>query len=507
MSAVPPPAIPRRDGRATLAWALSLGGAALVLYSTAVWGPVVGWDSLMYLGVVGSVVSDSKTSTLFAPLFPLILMGFAALGLSKIVAARYINSLLFGVLIGLSCLAGAKSGRGRWAFALSGCLALTSLVLLEQFSRVISEPLALCAGFGGLLAVAAYLEAQERSYLWLAAAAFAVAIATRYASGPFLAAGCIGILMKGDRAWSRRFADATVLGAAALLPLGGWLVRNAVVTGGALHREIVFHPPTAAVLSFAAGEISSWILPRRVPVEVRLLFLCVCVAAWIGLARASTPKESGARPNVLGRLLGLFCLCYAAFILLVSTFVDASVTAGTRHLLPIYVAALWALGLAVDRGLSAPSKAAMRRATAVGFGVFLLVSAAVTATKAYRLHRDGDGFGGRLIQTSVIRRLGEQRFRSRPVYAADTTMIRYVTGAIAFQFPSRYDPMTGARNPQFAAQLERVKGELRKSGGVTLRTVGGIEGPRYPLISELEEPLGLVVVAEDRFARIYGSAP
>ena len=219
------------------------------------------------------------------------------------------------------------------------------------------------------------------------------------------------------------------------------------------------------------------------------------------------PERVTAAQDGLGRLLVLFCLLYSGFLLFVSAFVDASVTVGTRHLLPIYVAGLWLLGRSLDRALVATATPVVRRVALLGAGLFIAVSGASAGIKAFLLHRDGDGYGGRLVRTSVIGGLSKEPFRGRPVYAADAELVKYVASVDAHRFPSKFDPMTLTRNPNYPSQLESVMAELRRSGGATVRLVGGPENPRYPTVAELEEPLGLGVIAEDRFARIYGSRP
>lgn len=497
------------DGsRGPLAAALLLGmaGAAAVWLATARYGPVVSWDSIAYLDFAANPGSDSPTMSFFCPLFPLLLSAFGLLGLDGPAAARLLNAGLFGATIVLAASAVRRYARWKWSPLLAALLVLTSRILLEQFSRVMSDPLALFLGFLGLCMAARFLEKPDWRWLALAGTAVGLAIFARYSELPLAAAAGLALFARRGASWRARSFETGTFAALAMAPLALWMERNIGATGSAFNRDFVLRPPVPGIAGRFAHELSTWLLPSRSPAPIRLALLAAAIAAlaWLAL-RGRRPGAPARSP--LERLLLLLLPLYAAFIAAVHLAVDSTIAAGTRHWLPVYFALLVLCALFLDRAMSDPAlPERRRRALAAAAAVFVAASGVLAAGRAWLLFRDGAEFTSRAMANSVLHELADPRWAGRPVYASDPEALFYVTGVQARRFPVKYFPMRRSPNGLYPSDLMRALDALRGQRGLTARLAGGYS-PRLPSVEELEGAAGLVVVARDSTATIYAARP
>lgn len=485
-----------------------LAGAAfatmLIGEVTRPWGPVVTWDSVAYLRFARDLTSVDQTMTLFGPLFPVLIAGIEKLDIPALQAVRLLNSLCFGMLILAGAWAGRRVASSRAGGVLPMLYLMFSYILIEQYSRVMSDPLGLTLGILGLVALLRFVEESRPLYLLGAALLIGGALAARFGSASFAIVGIAALLSRHTKPLRQRIRDTIFFGVVAGLPLGVWLVRNQLLTGGALHRPFSFHPPTFLVLSAGLDEISGWVLPRRVPFAIRIVAFVVLAVTWAVLHATRADRVGRSREAEFGWLLRLLCVAHVGFMLVVTTFVDASVTFGTRHLLPLYFAVLLLFALSLAEAVGPTSTPRRRRLVFGAAGSLLILWGGIAAAKGFRLHRDGDGYGSRAMQESVIRRLAEEPLRGRPVWTTDPFLVEWVSGVSASRLPSQFNPMTRQASGDYPSQLEGLRHRLEASEGVTVRLVAAGGGGRYPTVSELEETVGMKVLLEDSVARIFG---
>ncbi len=510
------PARPRSAGRGAApeqtrgspaaAYLLGAAGGAGVWLATAGYGPVVSWDSIAYLDFAANPGSDSPTMSFFCPLFPLLLTALGNFGLDGPAAARVLNATLFGATIVLAASAVRRYARWKWSPLFAALLVLTSRILLEQFSRVMSDPLALFLGFLGLCLAARFLEEPAWRWLVLSGTAVGLALLTRYSALPLAAAAGLALLARRGASWRARLLEAGAFAALATAPLALWMGRNIGATGSALNREVILRPPVPGVAVRFVHELSTWLLPSRSPASIRIALLAGAIAAlgWLAL-RGRRPGAPGRSP--LERLLLLFLPLYATFIAAVHLAVDSTIAAGTRHWLPVYFAMLLLGALFLDRAMSDPDRPGRRRrALAAAAAIFIAASGALAAGRGWLLFRNGAEFTSRAMANSVLHELAGPRWAGRPVYATDPEALLYVTGIQARRFPVKYFPMRRSPNGLYPSDLMRALDTLRSRGGLTARLAGGYS-PRLPSVEELEQAANLVVVARDSTATIYAARP
>ncbi len=498
--------------RGSFALVLLLGAAgfAEIWFATAGFGPVVNWDSIAYLDFVANPGSDSPTMSLFCPLFPLLLNALGLVtGLTAPVAARLLNAILFGATVVLAATAVRSHTRWKWSPLLAALLVLTSRILLEQYCRVMSDPLALFLGFLGLHFTALFLDRPTKQRLTMAGICMGLALFTRYSTLPLATTAGLALLAQRNVRWRDRIFEAGAFAALASAPLAMWIGRNIGSTGSALNRGFQLRPPTPGIISRFLNELSTWLLPARTPAAFRFALLMLAAASVVWLALPARRTKTSLRSSFERLLFGSIVL-FATFIAFVHLMVDTTVAAGTRHWLPVYFALLLLFVLLFDRAMSNPlSSAPSRRMLAAAVVVFLACSEVMAAGKAILLFRNGAEFSSRAMASSVVHRLAEPRWAARPIYASDPEGLRFVAGLESRRFPVKYFPMNHEPNKLYAAQVLSAVDALRNRNGLTVRLAGGYS-PRLPSVAELEEEAGLVVVARDATATIYaapGSGP
>lgn len=387
---------------------LSIVGVVLILLTTR-WGVGLSPDSGGYLRMARSLaaglgisVTDAAGAVVpitgFAPGYPAALSVANLLGVDDVTWARTLGALLFGANL---LLCGLIVARGSGGSPVTALLA-TALVLFfvdaaSVHAMAWSEPLFMLCMLLGFVALGAYLERPALRWVLAAAVAVSLACLTRYVGAALIAGGALGIVLVGTAPVTRRLRDASLFGAIAALPLLAWMARNARVAGDVQP----FARPTQAVgLSYflhGAETMSTWLLPERIPTNLRLAALVATLAALAAWGRATaraydvdSPVPAWARRLVA--LLWVTAVCYVALLAIVASLVSADVELGHRYLVPLYVIATIASSIWIrDRIAGGHQLWAVRCAVAAASALVLL-HAARTASWARSSRREGLGY-------------------------------------------------------------------------------------------------------------------
>src|SRR5262249_24165991 len=146
---------------------------------------------------INGAATEAQPLTHYPPLFPAAVASIAMAGVAVETAARWLNSLLFGVnifLIGFTLTSFARAS--SWLPVVGSLLALTAPDLLGWHSLALSERLYVCALLTGLLCLLLYFETYERRYLVISALALALCALTRYVGAAAVGAGVIALLVR-----------------------------------------------------------------------------------------------------------------------------------------------------------------------------------------------------------------------------------------------------------------------------------------------------------------------
>lgn len=382
-----------------------------MLYATR-WGAFLSDDSFWYIfpaqqALLGQGFNPTRS---FAPGLSLALTLLGWLGLAPLAGVRWLNAALFGINIFLAGWIVWRCGGGKLGAGLAGLVTLLSDVLLEAHGWAMSEALDLTLT---LLAVLAFQQFTRRPrWGWFAAAALSAALAclTRYAGITIVAALALGLLVYGParRFWSR-FGQAVAFGAASLLPMAAWMLRNRLVTGQALHySDFHWAWPTLENVRWFFYSTLSWFIPGRLvrgheiaaglAVLALLLFLLVIGLRWVKHTQRTLP---GVVDPALFVLLANGILIVV--MLVVANGLSNLVAFNARYLIALLLALLMAAAVALGKTLPGLPKI-WKGIVWVGVALFLLYYGYRCFDSVRSLHADGLGYASRFAaQSETVR--------------------------------------------------------------------------------------------------------
>lgn len=391
----------------TLPWIafglLSLAGAGLIIYST-VWGAVVYSDSTVYilsarsllegkgLGIPGPGGSFLPLAH-YPPLYPLVLSGLGWLGMDLLEGTRWLNVILFGLLIFL-----VSGGAFRFTrrFSLSFLLGLTlcvSPLFLDIFSRAMSEALFFIFLVVCLLFLVEFVKQTRWQLLVGAGLAAGLACLVRYAGITLVICGGLMLLVFPKTRWKPRLQNLGIF-----LGLSGglaaiWLVPLFLRTQRLAARTIQPAGDLAAVMREARVALIdlgwSWLpfssLWQPTPSYALRGWLMIALLAVLGGAtwfvvrlRLRFDRKNNPQPGLL-RLAGVFALfsaVYLVFITLSFLFSTPRNDLDGRLLSPVYLGLLltffpllaWVFSVGGGDGLSWVSPALLALVAVGGLG-------------------------------------------------------------------------------------------------------------------------------------------
>ena len=326
----------RVDGLDWLIVAAAALGAALVMARVLPHGVGLTHDSMYYIEAArnvtagaGFVNTDGSVYTTWPPGYP-ILLAIAGLGIvDPHSAAGALNAVLFGLTI----FAAGRYLRGRLetrVLALWACVALALALPLSDLARFAMPDMPFIAfATLALMQTDRALRDGKRSALVWAAVFCAAAWQTRWIGAAVPAVAGMALLLAGGMPLSRRMRRAALFGAIAGAPMGVWLLRNYVATGGLPGSAGVGFSLTDT-LRDGARIMAGWGQP--LPGWLAIIALAVLV---IGLG-VFFARGNGARGLRACLVFGGFGLAYGG--LLIAAITQGSTWHGVQ---PRYVAALY----------------------------------------------------------------------------------------------------------------------------------------------------------------------
>lgn len=458
---------------------LALAGGWLMLVNTP-FGIGVGYDSLYYINAAEGLRSgdglvkvgsggETKPLNHFPPLYPMSLALVSSLaGDSPIEAARWLGAGLFAANI---ALVGALTRwtTGSWLAAIfASAFALISPNLLDVHLDAMSEPLffTFLLLFWWMLSV--YFA--KMSVLWSLAAALVAGLATltRYIGGSLLITGALAILLWQEEELRRRVKSAFFFLLVGALVVGPWVLRNALLSGSATNRMIVFHPISGDTLRRGAVTISSWFLSPTAPTALRLAVTAGFGAALVLLFVVGYLKLQGQNAGRMAwqdracALPALYGFVYAVSLLISMTFIDAATPLTNRILSPIYLALLLTTACLIPRLATA-----VRRKNLL----LSLVAVSALALTASYVEQSADLWGeirtqGRRLTSrawaqsetmDLLRGMGTRAV----IYTNEPQPVQLHTGIAAFRAPEQWDSIRAQVPEEYGESLAQMRADLQ----------------------------------------------
>lgn len=367
------------------------------LWATELRGVGLRTDSVRYLwsaenlarGVgLGRENGDRQfvATTHWPPLYPMMLAGLNAAGLSIDESARWLGALAAaGVIVAFGFFLYKLTGDSPGFAALGAGLLMTMPHFWDTALYAMTEAPYLLWTLLALLFLGRHIETGQRG--WLAASALmqAAAFLTRYVGGALLAACALALLFVPGWGWRRKIKDVFWMALIAVAPMALWFIRNLAYTGAATNRTLELHPIRPAEWAAFANALRAWLNPLddlASITPVRLLTIAALALAAAGFALHRAGVQPGGRPT-LAALTLTATLAYAAMTIAARLLFDPFIPLNEqRILLPFFVGGLALLIYAIHRlmGWLARHSAAAR----VGLAALLIVGAWVFGRGYYK---------------------------------------------------------------------------------------------------------------------------
>jgi hypothetical protein len=429
-----------------------------------------------------------------------VLAGLGVFGGSIYSIGRFLGAVLLAVnifLVGWTVFRIIHSP--IWAVA-GSALVLLSREMLSAHAWILTEPLYITLTLVCLLCVLFYLEKGGLLAIVSGAGVAGLAILTRYAGVALLAVCCLSPLLFGKGSRRKRFLQALGIGLLGMLPIGIWLLRNALLGLALTGRSgIAFHLPSLETLTAFSGTVWRWVFPASTTLtkapRLILLSLSLMLLFGVPLYFACFPSRRIERSCPPGfdramQMLALYGFIYFAVIFMSILFSLAALPFSTdvgsivRYLQPVFIVfAVW-----VNLGLFFWAQILRaRRATwliPIFVELFLigssLINFNVIQNPLYMGYADVKRNQPELV--AALRAVGP----TRPIVTNDYERVYFLSGRPVYSIPGQLDAITGKVNSGQSQPMQKITALIDQGALVVIQRSSPDEKNFFdPIISTL----------------------
>ena len=356
---------------------LAIAAVVIVAYATRV-QPWAFSDGAGYVMLARNVLSgrglglmrasgDFQPLSMHPPLYPLSLAAIGLSGAELLMAARWVDALLFALTITIVGITIHRVSRNVWLAMAAGAVTLVTPSLVGLYTGTMSEPLSFVLGLGGFLSLLIYFNSGQRGWLVLAGVAAGAAVITRYLAIAYVGAGFVCLLIFGAMKLKRRGIDSVIFAAVSAVPTFVWFAWVNAQSGAVAPRQWQLDlsslwARTEPLRGGVIAELWTWIpfaaaidaVPYRYQLGVVVLVvLAIGSVLLLALRQLHRRGESALRELVAVQSSGLqvaFIAIYMGILSVVFLFGRPPLDAGDidrRILTPVYLAAILLLFSAV----------------------------------------------------------------------------------------------------------------------------------------------------------------
>ncbi len=273
-----------------------------------------------------------------APLFPILLSVSSLSGLDPLESARYLNTLLFGLIIFVSACWLRKEINTHIFFATAILTLLLGMKILSVSIFAWTEPLFILLSLLSLFFLNKFLESWDKSSFIFAVIFVALACLCRYIGVTIILTGVVLILLrKRDTGILKKLACCVSYALLSAIPLVIIAVRNQLGTGTLFGIRFPSGSNISVNIQNVLKTIGSWFLPGNTPAIVRII---VVAGVIIGLCTVFYLRRreliKALKPISLFSTLGTFIFIYSSFVLISASLV-AYDPLSNRLMIPIYI--------------------------------------------------------------------------------------------------------------------------------------------------------------------------
>jgi hypothetical protein len=502
--------------RPAVLWLVPLITLAMlqVWLSTSRYGIGISADSVGYISVAHSLLAgqgfrcfDGRPYVDQPPGFPLLLAGCGLLGLAPVQAARLVNALALGAIVGMAGMSLRRLITCRRIAALGAWAVTVSVPLNGVGHYAWTEPLFILCALLFCDRMTRFITADDRRAFAAAALCAALACLLRYIGLTIVLTGAIALLwVNSGENVGRRCRDAALFVGLAVMPLAAWCLRNWLISATLFGARIPSTFTWKQILMLTAETIVRWLAIPGVSSGLRIGPLGVTLLAVVGfgLYRVAVGKlDPSTRVSL--RLTACFTLVYLAW-LMVSSATVAFDRIGDRLLSPVFVPLAMLTVFAIDQWRTiAVCPGAGKRLTTTGLvGLSLWLAfptcAALRRTRSMAVVGAGGYSTARWHESPLVRSLRRQPLPG-PVYSNRPDALYLLTGIATRLSPQKsYHNNFVRRNLVSLPQFQR---ELEAAGTASL--VWFPDSPRRYLytVDELPSSLGITRMATFPDGTIY----
>jgi hypothetical protein len=315
---------------------LSIAGILLALISTSKYGAGMTLDSAMYISAAqkllsgnGYLIYSGSPLIMFPPLFSTILAIIGLAGVNLLSGARFLNAVLFGLIIFISGQLFRTSLCSKKLIILGVASILLSVPLLGVSTMVCSEPLFILLVILFIICLLKFLSEKRWHILVLLSIIAALSCIQRYIGVTLVFTGVVSIIfLLPKTSFSRKLRYGIVFCAVSITPLFIWIVRNYILAGTFFGSRLSSDYSLSHNIYRTLDVVTTWFLPQETPFYMRMIGACLMALLIIGATLYFRSKRNG--------YTGIFILIYSFFLISTATKVAFNMI-DDRLLSPIYV--------------------------------------------------------------------------------------------------------------------------------------------------------------------------
>ena len=488
----------------------------LILYLTSP-GMYLAGDSVRYIMGAENMVAGNgycrldgygnpKAITGFPPAFPVSISALMLLGIDKFTAPRIINVFYFcGNVFLVGWLIFRFSKKVFPAFL--GALAVLGYNRVLAFhTYALSEPGFI---FLSLLSFVLLAEYQRSSSWWrllLLGLVLGILPLYRYVSLAVLPVACLLILIFSHEKWKNRILKVFVLGLEGILPTLLWFYRNSRLVGTTTNRTFTYNPMPVEKLVKYLDEVVLWFIPEILDIQWRPRFshlavvMAVLTLIYAGYKIYQYKKQDSSTVDPGSyQLLPVFSLAfmyvYLATIFLSTIFLDASMSAYPRYMLPVYVY-LVIFMLCWFSELAAMSKP-WRYLGAAGFAVWIFILGFHLQYSYEHLEeiRDIRGYESWAAGIPEAKEFIDNLDPSTVILTNEIDLLYVSNERYSFLIPIKFDNYKQREREDFSDQMEAFHEKMENGAVLVLLDSFYRRESKYASFEDLTEGLELIHVS------------
>lgn len=450
-------------------------GMCVIAYMTK-WGPWAYTDSVSYVEAARNLGSGGPFAEIRAtgvvipfdkqpPLYPwLLAIGFK-IGLSIVNTARWIDIFAFGILVFTAGISASRFTSRPWLSPLVMLAILTSPLLLDISSGVMTEALFLMLSLAGLSSLAGSLSAKKYSRLPWSALLVAMSALTRYAGTAVIATGLASIILLNGSNGRLRRKQALVFGLITLLPIAFWVINRLLLASQLSAPQ----PPDGnmwqllQILRVDGTQIIwSW-LPllgafEQVAYRLKLIILILSGLVLLGINLGffyQARKDHIPRAQRIAASIFLFhALIHILFMIGVTVIGPWEVRIDARQMAPIFLFGILGLLFSLDLG----TQTRARQWVSLGLQSIIVASLIVQSLPQAEIlikeqHNQGRGYTARVWHDFELLQTLEDLPEGLVIISNDIEGLMFHVGISAYRFTEIQEGIHAPIEEPYGTQL------------------------------------------------------